>query len=159
MKIISIVLLSVLITFAGYSQVIKKSEVPEIVKGKFWFNIPETSDTIQFPVTWEKSGANFKGSVVINDYPASMIFDNAGNLLKSVRRVNLQYLPEKIAASLKNNYPESDVNLILKIIDKDGKETYQLSLNVVDFYSPEGVKTTGKKESTTLKKSNDTKKK
>jgi hypothetical protein len=159
MKIILTVLLAGLISLSGYSQVINKSEVPEIVKGKFWFNIPETSDSVKFPVSWEKSGANFKGSVVINDYQAYMIYDNAGNLQKMVRRINPYNLPEKIAESVKKSYPEAEISLILKIVDKDGKETYQLSMNILDFYSPDGIKTSGKKESTTLKKSNEPKKK
>jgi hypothetical protein len=139
-------------------QTLKKSQVPEIVKGKFWFNIPETQDTIKFPVTWEKEGTFFKGSVFISDFTATLVYDSLGNLQKQVRKVMLPNLPKKISESLAKTYPECEPKLVLRITDKDGKETYQISMEIIDFYTAEGVKTTGKKENTNPKKPNAKKK-
>jgi hypothetical protein len=156
-KLIILVILTVL-SVAGFSQTLKSSQVPRLTKGKFMFQFPQTQDTVQFPVTWEKDGANYKASFLLNEATAYVILDSLGNTKKLVRRISLHKLPEQITKSLKQKYANVEPKYIVLIVDENGKESYQITMEIMEFYTPEGTKTTGKKENVETKKAGTPKK-
>lgn len=140
------ILTGLFICFTGYTQPILVSSVPEIVFMKFRWQYPQTQDTVSYPVTWAKDGDNYKASFVLNDAITYIILDSLGNLQKQVRRISPHKIPPKISDALKERFQEFNLLYILKIVDASGKETYQISLEALEFYTADGQRVKGKKE-------------
>lgn len=158
MRKLFILIIFALLTFAVYSQTLKRSQVPAQAKGKFMWHFPQTQDSVQFPVKWEREGSYYKASFLLAETTAYAVFDSAGNTKKLVRRVAIDKLPEQAGKILKQKYPNVEPKYIVRIVDEKGKESYQVTMEIVEFFTADGLKTTGSKENVETKKTNTPKK-
>ncbi|MEI7726351.1 MAG: hypothetical protein WCK09_14680 [Bacteroidota bacterium] len=146
MKLFVFLLCLGLISTMGYSQTLKSSQIPYMVKGKFMFTFPQTQDSVQFPVKWERDGVNYKASFQLYDANAYVILDSLGKTKKVVRRISTDNLPPKAMEGISQKYGTVAPKYVVKVIDENGKESYQVTMEITEFFTADGVTTTGKKE-------------
>ena len=143
--------LLILITFIAIaatvnSQTLKRSQIPEMVKGQFMFTFPQTQDSVHYPVTWERDGANYKASFKLYEANAYVILDSQGKTQKIVRRISIDHLPPKALEGIRQKYGTVEPKYVIRVTDENGKESYQVTMEITEFFAPDGVITAGKKE-------------
>jgi hypothetical protein len=86
--------------------------------------------TQEVPVTWTKEGLYYKGSLIIMEKPAAIIFDSTGKVLRTEKKIHQTYLPKKIISQLNADYPGNVFQDIFEFTDATGVKTYKTTFQV-----------------------------
>ena len=127
-RIVFIFVAGLCLSVSLLAQDAEKVVVPQKVKNKMLALYPQTQEV---PVTWTKEGLYYKGSLIIMEKPAAIIFDSTGKVLRTEKKIHQTYLPKKIISQLNTDYPGNVFQDIFEFTDAAGVKTYQTTFQTI----------------------------
>lgn len=125
--------LILLLAFAGlfvtsYSQTQNSVEVPSAVTRSFEKSHPNIS-----PVTWSKTGDNYKASFVDDNKAMTATYNASAKLKETETGISVASLPTQALKYLNDNFPHDYAKKSTKVTRADGKSEYFVSINQSDL--------------------------
>jgi hypothetical protein len=118
--------------FAGLSfanaQKVNEASVPIQVMSKFKSLYPGIAT-----VKWEKEKDNYEANFKHGKASLSILISPAGNLLETEEAIEISALPQVVSDYLVKNLPAKKIDDASKIIDAQGKITYEVGVNGMDY--------------------------
>jgi hypothetical protein len=121
---------------SGYSQDVKISEVPEVVKSAFMKKFPEATK-----VSWEKENGNYEanwGGKSREDNSAQ--FTPAGDFVEIGRAMAVDALPAPVKIYVKEHQNGAKITEAMRVTDANGKITYEAEVKGKDLVFDESGK-------------------
>ena len=115
------------IHMAGLAQ--KNPVVPKVVSDRLITLFPELR-TDPIPVTWEKIGFNYRGTVEVKDAPGAAVIDSNGRVIQTERKINVRNLPPNAKKYLKEKYSDYLVTDLWTVATGKGVVTYRASVQI-----------------------------
>jgi hypothetical protein len=128
MKKIILVLAFAGLIATAYSQTQNSDEVPTAVSRSFEKSHPNIS-----PVTWSKSGDNYKASYVADNKTMTATYNASAKLKETEIGISVASLPTLALKYLNDNFPHDYAKKSIKVTSADGKSEYLVSINQTDL--------------------------
>jgi hypothetical protein len=123
-----LIIILLLLTTSVFSQRIKSSGVPQLVKEKFATLYPEVKN-----VKWEKEKANYEANFVKDKQSMSVLIDSNGNLIETETEITVSSLPSEVKNAASKKFPGSKIKEASKIIDSKGIVKYEVEVKGKDY--------------------------
>jgi len=107
------------IALGAWSQKIKASAVPSIVKQSFTNSYPGISPE------WENEDGNFEASFKKNGHDMSVVIDHSGTIVETETDILISELPKEAVLYLKTHYKGHTVKEASKIVKNSGEVNYE----------------------------------
>ena len=125
--------LILILAFAGliataYSQSQNSDEVPTAVSRSFEKSHPNIS-----PVTWSKSGDNYKASYVVDNKAMTVTYNASAKLKETETEISVASLPTLALKYLNDNFPHDYAKKSTKVTSADGKSAYFVNISQMDL--------------------------
>jgi hypothetical protein len=113
---------------AANAQKLAENNVPDLVKSSFKKQFPNVKK-----VVWEKEKANFEAEFELNETEQSAVFDEKGSLIETEVEIEINQLPATINTYMQKNYVGQKIKEAAKIIDANGKVSYEAEIKGMDL--------------------------
>lgn len=136
-----------LCTTTAFSQKLKESEVPSVVKSSFSGQFPSARN-----VKWSKESENeFEAEFKSSQGEQSANFDVSGKWLVTETEVSERSLPEPVKQALKREFSTYEIEETEKVETFEGKTFYEIKLElgekmVVAEIAPDGTVQSAREE-------------
>jgi hypothetical protein len=124
-------LLILLLPFTGmFAQ--KNIDVPKAVTDRMMTLFPQMKTT---PVTWEKNGFNYRGTLELKDYPGAAVIDSSGKIILTERKINPIHMPADAKKYLDGQYKNYEIIEVWSVSDDKAKLTYRATVRIKEVLS------------------------
>lgn len=118
------VIFALIVFVYTFSLSAQKQNIPVNAKNAFSKLYPQATN-----VKWNKEGeSKFEASFKNEKISMSVVLDNDGKLIETETTLEVANLPEKILKFVKDNYSDHKISEAAKIVDKDGKITFEAEI-------------------------------
>jgi len=130
MKKISFLLILLFSFICMFGQ--KNIEVPTAVTDRMMTLFPQMKT---IPVSWKKTGFNYRGTLEQKDWPGAAVIDSTGKIIQTERKINPMYLPDKAKKYLDSQYKNYEVVELWAISDDKAKNTFKATVQIKEVFS------------------------
>jgi len=113
---------------AANAQKLAENNVPDLVKSSFKKQFPNVKK-----VVWEKEKANYEAEFELNETEQSAVFNEKGGLIETEVEIEINQLPANINTYIQKNYVGQKIKEAAKIIDANGKVSYEAEIKGMDL--------------------------
>lgn len=113
---------------AANAQKLAENNVPDLVKSSFKKQFPDVKK-----VVWEKEKANYEAEFELNETEQSAVFNEKGGLIETEVEIEINQLPANINTYIQKNYVGQKIKEAAKIIDANGKVSYEAEIKGMDL--------------------------
>ena len=113
---------------AANAQKLAEKNVPVLVKASFKKQFPDVKK-----VVWEKEKANYEAEFELNETEQSAVFNEKGGLIETEVEIEINQLPANINTYIQKNYVGQKIKEAAKIIDANGKVSYEAEIKGMDL--------------------------
>lgn len=117
-----------MISLVAFSQKVKESEVPTVVKDAFKKAYKDAKE-----VKWEKEDANFEAEFEIGEADQSVVFDATGHVIETEIEIKVDELPSAVKDYVAKNYKDAKIKEATKITDAKGTVGYEAEIKDKDL--------------------------
>lgn len=117
----------VLLSAVSFAQRVKEQDVPEVVKNAFHKKFPKVEN-----LKWDKEGADFEASFVLNKVETSVVLNAKGTILETEVEIGLNQLPKNTVSYINEHYKNQKVKEAAKTTKSDGTLIYEVEIKGKD---------------------------
>ncbi|RKS53387.1 putative PepSY-like beta-lactamase-inhibitor [Gillisia mitskevichiae] len=122
MKNLKIAVFALFATAALSAQEIAIDKVPANLNSNFQKEYANATD-----IEWELDKGNYKVEFDLDKMEKEIWYSKNGEVLKTEMEVAIEDIPTAVAATIKNNYPNYDIDEI-ELTEENGKKIYEVEL-------------------------------
>jgi hypothetical protein len=105
----------------------KTTDVPKAVTDRMLTLFPQANTT---PVTWEKNGFNYRGTLDNKERNGAAVIDSTGKIIQTERKINPKNLPDKSRKALAAQYKEFEVIDLWAVSDDKAKSSFKATVQI-----------------------------